>query len=122
VARLLIIDDDKQLLSIIANYMSSLGHEVHCASEREEAEALLNNVTYSLIITDLSLSNVGVEGLELLKQLSELRPQPPAFVLSAHDSFDHRDAAQACGADLFIPKPVSLDRLGELVCIVAGTP
>lgn len=112
---MLTVDDDEQLLNMIGDYLLSLGFEVHRAREREEAEALLNNLTYSLVIVDLSLTRVGLEGLDLIKRISALTPRPKVLVLSGHTSDGHHAAAVASGANLFVEKPCSIWRLGALV-------
>ncbi len=114
-SRVLVVDDDEELLNVISEYLLSLGLEVHRASEREEAEALLNNIKYSLVITDLSLTSVGIEGLDLLKRISSLVPRPKSIVLSGHTSAAHRFAAMASGASVFIEKPCSITQLGDHV-------
>jgi two-component system alkaline phosphatase synthesis response regulator PhoP len=118
--RLLVIEDDEQLLAVISEYFEALGYEVHRAVEREEADALLNNFDYSLVVTDLSLTKVGLEGLDLLKKISEQVLRPTVFVLSGHSSPDHREAALAKGADIFLQKPFPMLALGELVNRVLG--
>jgi DNA-binding NtrC family response regulator len=114
-SRLLVIDDDDQLLAVVGDYLKSLGYDVHRAMEQEEAEALLNNYAYSLVITDLSLTKVGIEGLDLLKKMSELIPRPRIIVMSGHSSPDHREATAARGANVFLQKPFPIRELGKLV-------
>ena len=114
-ARVLVVDDDEQLLNLIGDYLLSLGFEVHCTGEREEAEVLLNNHKYSLVIVDLSLTTVGIEGLDLLKRIAGLTPRPKCIVLSGHTGENDQIAAMASGAILFIEKPCSITRLGAYV-------
>jgi DNA-binding response OmpR family regulator len=113
--RLLVIDDDAGLRAAVTEYLFSLGYEVHQAAEREEAEALVANYTYSLVITDLSLTQLGVEGFDLLRTISNSNSRPRLIVVSGHGSSGHREFAKQCGADMFLVKPVSLATLGEAV-------
>lgn len=113
--RLLVIDDDPDLRTMVAEYLSSLGYEVHRAGEREEAEALLEHYTYSLVVTDISLTNLGVEGFDLLKTVSNSNSRPKLIVVSGHSGSEHRDKAKQCGADVFLEKPTPLATLGEAV-------
>jgi two-component system phosphate regulon response regulator OmpR len=113
--RLLIIDDDTDLRSAVSEYLLSLGYEVHQAAEREEAEALVANYAYSLVITDLSLTQLGVEGFDLLRSISNSDNRPKLLVISGHVGSGHREVAKQCGADLYLQKPLPLAQLGEAV-------
>jgi DNA-binding response OmpR family regulator len=113
--RLLVIDDDEDLRMAVTEYLTSLGHEVHEAAEREEAEALLEHYSYSLVITDLSLTTLGVEGFDLLKTIANSSTRPKLMVMSGHTDSGHRERAKQCGADVFLQKPTSLETLAEVV-------
>ena len=73
--RLLVIDDDVDLRMAVSEYLTSLGYEVHEAAEREEAEALLEHYAYSLVITDLSLTTLGVERIRFAENSCQLQCQ-----------------------------------------------
>jgi len=113
--RLLVIDDDADLRAAVTEYLFSLGYEVHQAAEREEAEALVANYSYSLVITDLSLTQLGAEGFDLLRTISNSNSRPKLIVVSGHAGSGHRELAKQCGADAFLPKPTPLATLGEAV-------
>ena len=62
--RVLVIENELPLLEVIGDYLEhELQCEVHCAGDREEAEALLDCYKYSLVISDLSLTPQKLEGL-----------------------------------------------------------
>jgi DNA-binding NtrC family response regulator len=113
--RLLVIDDDVELRDVVAEYLTSLGYEVDQATEREEAEALLEHYTYSLVVTDISLTELGVEGFDLLKTISNSNPRPKLVVMSGYSGSEHREKAMHCGADVFLVKPTPLTMLSEVV-------
>lgn len=112
---LLLIDDDEQLRTSLAEFLSDRGFTVHQAGEREEAEALIRHYTYAVAITDISLTQLGVEGFDLLKSITLLTPRPKVIVMSGHGGPEHRGEAENCGADLFLQKPFSLSTLGRLI-------
>jgi DNA-binding NtrC family response regulator len=113
--RLLVIDDDADLRAAVTEYLSSLGYEVHQAAEREEAEALIAHYAYSVVITDISLTELGVEGFDLMKTISTSSARPKLIVMSGYSGPGHRERAKQCGADVFLQKPTSLETLGEVV-------
>ncbi|MGA2989253.1 MAG: response regulator [Candidatus Korobacteraceae bacterium] len=120
-SKLLLIDDDEQLRTSLAEYLSNQGFEVHQAGEREEAEALIPYYSYAIVITDISLTKLGVEGFDLLKTISLLKPRPKVIVMSGHGGPEHRLVAQDCGADLFLQKPFSLATLEKLIGECVGS-
>jgi DNA-binding response OmpR family regulator len=113
--RLLVIDDDTDLRAAVSEYLTSLGYEVHEAAEREEAEALLEHYAYSLVITDISLTQLGVEGFDLLRTISNSSARPKLMVMSGHTGSGHRERAKQCGADMYLQKPIPLEVLGAAV-------
>ncbi|NJM53782.1 MAG: response regulator [Blastocatellia bacterium] len=64
---ILIVEDEQTISFAMKSYLSILGFEVDCARELEEAEALLSNLDYSVVVADLRLTGVGSEeGLEII--------------------------------------------------------
>lgn len=113
--RILIIDDNEQLLGLINEFLGVHGYEVHTATEREEAEALLNNISYDLVITDLALTRFGYGGLDILERLSHSAPRPKVIVLTGHGTPDVQAEAHSRGVDAFLKKPAPLTELIRLV-------
>ena len=62
--RVLIVDDETSLLFAARQYLTDTGFEVECAREAEEAQALLANFEFDVVITDIRLTELqGAEGL-----------------------------------------------------------
>ncbi|MCP4659113.1 MAG: response regulator [bacterium] len=121
--RILVVDDEKALLRTIAKYFESLGYEVDCACEQEGAEALLGIVCYSLVITDLRLSEPnGNEGLKILGYVARHCPETPVVVLSAYASTQVLKEAGLLGAAALLQKPKALKELGRIVSGLLSPP
>jgi CheY-like chemotaxis protein len=118
--RVLIIDDEPQLLDVLAGHFRSLGYDVHTAGEIEEAEALLANFNYSLVITDMALTPVGFRGLEILDQAWDTCERPKIIVLTGYCLPALQVEVKSRGADAFIPKPVRLLRLSQVAAVLLG--
>src|ERR1700761_5216394 len=118
--RVLIIDDEPEVTAALAETFGAAQVDVHCASEAEEAEALFHHVAYDVIITDLSLSRAGAEGLALLKSIRRLLRPAYAVVLTGHTDYQHELAARASGAHLFLRKPMSAAEVYSIVCGEVG--
>jgi len=81
--RVLVIEDELPLLELISSYLEQeLKCEVHCAVDREEAEALLDCYKYSFVITDLSLTPQRLEGLNLIEEVADIQGRPRIVVMS----------------------------------------
>jgi DNA-binding response OmpR family regulator len=118
--KILIIDDDEQLLGAYREYFSESGYEVDCAQELEEAQTLLAHFPYSLVITDLRLSKLAFGGLEVIKHVREQSLDTRVIVLTAYGWPELKSEASAAGADSFLKKPARLRDLGLAVDKVIG--
>jgi DNA-binding NtrC family response regulator len=111
-SRVLFVDDEKSLLFAAREYLTQQGFEVECAQEWEEAQALLANATFDVVITDIRLTNLqGAEGLHVLDFIRHQRLGVPVVVLTAHASPAVEDEARRLGAQAIFCKPVPLPRL-----------
>jgi len=87
-------------------YLSGGGFSVDCATEREEAQALIANVSYCAVIADLRLlgSDSG-DGLDVVRAARGVPDPPPVIVVTGYPSDETRRAATAAGATAFFAKP-----------------
>ncbi len=114
--RLLVLDDEEGLLTLMELYFTGRGWEVDCTAEREEAEALLSNHNYSAVVTDLFLSPAPeAEGLTLTRFVKYRYPQIRVVILSACGAPEIQTAARTAGVDAFLEKPFSLPMLAGLL-------
>ena len=119
--RLLLVEDEPTALAALRKFFSAAGADVDCASELEEAEALITTTDYDVVIADLRLSwNYAPEGLEIVRFVRCYSRHTHVIILSAHASPDIRESADALGADAFIAKPAPLPQIAETVTRVLG--
>jgi len=119
--RLLIVDDEKAILSAMRSYFETRGYAVDGATEREEAEALLAHVKYNCVILDLKLTpHNNSDGLEIVRVCRECNPETRIIVLTAYGTPSVEAEARARGADAFIKKPQPLAALALLVSVLSG--
>jgi EAL domain-containing protein (putative c-di-GMP-specific phosphodiesterase class I) len=112
--RVLIVDDDRVLLDSLTRWITrELKCEVHCAADREEAEALLDCYQYALVMTDLSLSSQRLEGLDLIDRVEDTPPhlRPKLITLTGHGSEEIRSQALRKGTDAFFEKPAPIKEI-----------
>ena len=113
VPRVLVVDDEPDLLTLMQLTLTKLGLEVITADSRQSALAALERQSYSLCLTDMQLGD-GT-GLDVLAAIAERGLDLPCAVITAFGNADNAVAALKAGAFDYLAKPVSLDQLRTLV-------
>lgn len=101
-ARVLIVEDDEMVQTLLAAYMQNEGHSISTATSGAEMWAVLEREAVHLILLDLSLPDE--DGLTLARQI-RARSTVPIIVLTARLGKDDRIAALDIGVDDFLTKP-----------------
>lgn len=100
---ILIVDDDHEIRSLLAEYLEGHGYHVSCASDGTTMEHALAGGNIELIVLDLTLP--GEDGLTLCRNLRNKGSQVPVIMLTARgESFD-RILGLEMGADDYLTKP-----------------
>ncbi|MBZ5520809.1 MAG: response regulator [Acidobacteriia bacterium] len=121
-AQILVIEDDPSSLTLLFECLSSMGHNVDCATDREPAESLLACVRYDLVITDLRLTKAGGEdGLEILAGIREDSPSTRLVLVSADLRPETEEAAREIGVDGCFGKPLELKLIQQMVADLGRT-
>ena len=118
--RLLVIDDEETILFALERYFRRIGYQVDCARELEEAEALATHTEYTLVIADLSLSDSGTEGLEIIRYLRSTSPQANVLLLTANGSEAVEREAYRRGVTALLHKPQPLAELARVASQLGG--
>jgi CheY-like chemotaxis protein len=113
--RILVIDDGQENRSVLVNLLKPLGFEVIEADDGETGSAMVETHRPNLVIVDLTMP--GTDSYKLLRQLRQLPESSrlPAIASSASVFEHNRNKSLAAGANAFLPKPVELHTLLELV-------
>lgn len=112
-ARILIVDDDKNLLLILGDRLRSQGHAVETAGSLAEALERLADDSYQLLFLDVFLPDQNE--LEGLAEIHAAHPGLAIIVMTAHGTIDLAVAAMKQGALDFVTKPLHFERLGVVV-------
>jgi DNA-binding NtrC family response regulator len=118
--RILIVDDDDQLVDAYRDYLTGLGYPVDSAGEIEEAQALLAHFSYAVVITDLRLSRLSFGGLDLVKFIRSIAVPTRVIVLTAYGWPELKAEAANQGVDAFLRKPMRLSDLAKTLKILGG--
>lgn len=121
--RILIVEDEPDLLDSVAQYMREQGYAVDCAENGEDGWVKATSWPYDAILLDWMLPKLS--GLDLLKRLRQ-NSKTPILLLTARDAVDDRILGLDQGADDYLVKPYSLHELAARVRAVirraAGQP
>lgn len=107
-ARLLLVDDEPQILRALTPALTAAGYDVDTADSAATALDRMAALPADLIVLDLGLPDL--DGKEVIRQVREWS-DAPIIVLSARDLEAEKVAALDLGADDFVNKPVGIDEL-----------
>ncbi len=100
--RLLIIDDDRELCTLLQEFLRQEGFEVDLCHDGREALLRCQRTVFDAIVLDIMLP--GMQGLEVLRRLRE-RLDTPVLMLTARGEDTDRIIGLELGADDYLPKP-----------------
>ena len=105
---ILAVDDEPELLSMIAEYLIARGYRVVTASNAQDARLILGNTNVGLVLLDITLP--GEDGLSLARHLRE-HGGPPVILVTALGTVLDRIVGLEVGADDYVTKPFELREL-----------
>jgi DNA-binding response OmpR family regulator len=109
-AQVLIVDDNAQVRSLVADVLAEAGLSVASASDGAEALEALQAVKPQVIVLDLQMPIM--DGAEFFRRLRDNGDATPVLILSTYDA---RSAREELGADDALPKPFDIDELVDRV-------
>ena len=108
-AKVLLVDDEEDFLSTLAERLTTRGLKVSTANSGELALAKVEKEGFDLIILDLAMP--GMDGLETLKRIKAKQPEAEIIILSGQGSIKTSIEAMKLGAEDFMEKPVNITEL-----------
>jgi DNA-binding NtrC family response regulator len=111
--KVLIVDDDKAFLQILAERMQNRGMEVSTAESAAEALKMLEKESYDAVLLDLMMPEMG--GIEALQVMRKKQPEVQVIFVTGHPSVSKGVEAMKLGAMDFIPKPINMAELTEKI-------
>ena len=124
--RLLLVDDDPQLLESLQGLLAMEGFQAACAGSGEEAEAVLRQAEppFPLVLTDLVMP--GRSGMDVLRTALERNPSCTVLVLTGYGTLKEATEAMDLGAYGLVNKPLQLEafrqtlrRIVERISLIA---
>ncbi len=107
--RVLVVDDDNDIRQICREALEGLGCEVHEAADGMKAEALLDSLSFALVLSDIMMPGSG--GMDLLRFISSRHPDTMTVLFTGYASVDLARESMKLGAFDFITKPFRVPEL-----------
>ena len=107
--RLLVVDDEQDLLELLVRRLKRKGFDVDSAGSAEDALELVKKNDYDIGVYDIRLPNM--DGIELLKETKKVQPDIEVLILTGHGTIDTAIEAMKVGAFDYITKPYNLSEL-----------
>jgi CheY-like chemotaxis protein len=118
--RILVVDDDEMVLMALNELLKPEGYEVHAVSSGEDALERVKQNEYDLLMLDIIMPEMN--GFELCKKIREREAlkETPIVFLTAKSREEDKEQGIEAGANLFLSKPISPDKLLEIVADTIG--
>jgi two-component system, OmpR family, response regulator len=113
--QVLIIDDEEELVSALVERLNLRGFQARGVTAGGEALSLLQDQEFDVVLLDMKMP--GLDGLEVIRRIKELRPSLEVILLTGHGSANAIEEGMALGAFDYLMKPVKID---DLVRILAA--
>lgn len=108
-AKLLVVEDDKALNSVVCCYLQDNNYNVVGCFDGKEALSYLKNQNFDLIISDIMMPNI--DGFSLVEQIRSTNNNLPIIFMTARDDKFSKQLGYRLGVDDYIVKPFDLDEL-----------
>jgi DNA-binding NtrC family response regulator len=112
-AKVLVIDDDPEMLDLTQYELQTRGYEVTTAKTGEEGLKLIGEHGVDVALTDLQLPDI--HGIELVGMLKDISPRTEIIMVTGYSSLNDAISAIKAGAFYFIEKPVEFEELSLLL-------
>ncbi len=111
--RILILDDEPKMGSILRRVLSREGYEAECTVDPARALAMLKASEFHVLLTDLKMP--GMDGIEVLERAQKIRPECDVILMTAYATVDTAVEAMKKGARDYLTKPFANDEVKMVI-------
>ena len=111
--RILIVDDEEDLVSTMAERLALRGFQVETATRATDALRHVSEEDFSVLILDVRMPGIG--GLKLMAEIKRKQPDLPVILFTGHGSVADAERGMREGAFDYLMKPIDLDELIEKI-------
>lgn len=112
-AKILLVDDDENLLRLLKMRLEAEDYQVQTATSGQQCLELLDIVQPDVLLSDLKMDHM--DGMELFENVSKQNPFLPVIIMTAHGTIPDAVVATQKGVFSFLPKPIDKDELLRVV-------
>jgi response regulator RpfG family c-di-GMP phosphodiesterase len=112
-ARILVVDDEKVIRDILADFLTEEGYVVHTVEDGAQALEELHHRSYNLVLSDLKMPNLS--GLELIQKISEESIPVLTVIMTGFGTVETAIEAMKKGAYDYVLKPFKVDEVIHIV-------
>jgi DNA-binding response OmpR family regulator len=116
--RVLLVDDEKRFVSVLAKRLRMRGFDVDHAFTGEEALGMAADTTYDVMALDVKMPGIG--GIQLKERLEKLNPDAKFIFVTGHGSLEDF-AVGSSQAAAYLSKPFDIEELTETIRRCAGS-
>jgi NADPH-dependent glutamate synthase beta subunit-like oxidoreductase/ActR/RegA family two-component response regulator len=110
---ILIVEDEAILRESLRDWLTDAGYQVETAADGEEGLKMIGEQDFDLVLLDMRLP--GKNGLQVLREAKTKKPQLKGVIITAYPSVETAVEAMKIGATEYLPKPLDLDDLDQLM-------
>src|SRR5262245_47603830 len=112
-ARILLIEDDREIATTLRSVLESAGYQVSYASNGRDGQRLIQESKPALVITDMMMPQLG--GFPVLEFLKQMESPPKVIMITANEGGRHKAYAEMLGVADYLRKPFAMDVMLEAV-------
>lgn len=112
-ARILVVDDQEEILDSLGAILADEGHEVIKARDGQEALHIVQVDSPDVVFLDIWIP--GIDGMQTLKAITRIDPQCSVIMMSGHGTIETAVKAIKLGAADYLEKPLNLEEVLHLV-------
>jgi DNA-binding response OmpR family regulator len=111
--RILVIEDDQEMRSLLKDFFEEEGFEIDSVSNGSEAFRILIRELFDLVITDIRMP--GLTGLDIIPGIKKLQPETPIIAITAFGSEEVHRRATERGVTAYLEKPLRFHELRTMI-------
>jgi DNA-binding NtrC family response regulator len=111
--RVLIIEDDEGMRSLLKDFLEEEGYAADVAKDGLEVFRKISQGAFDLVITDIRMP--GISGLDILSAIKKFQPELSVIIITAFGGEEVYQRSLARGADGYLEKPIHFDKLRTLI-------
>ena len=118
VKRVLVVDDERDMVRVISDFLKNFGYEVSFAIDGHSALDIMHKLPVDAVVSDISMP--GMDGFQLMMEIKNRWPGTPVILMTGLSVKEAEKLAFSKGADAFIAKPFYMKDLKEVLDKILG--